>query len=383
MELFCPKCESPLGHDLSVSGAAWQCRFHHGRTVGMGPLRALLDDGIASHMWRQAASAPASPKSCPGCAKVMAAVTAPGESGVVDLDLCRRCHIAWIDEGEWEQLPRRPRPPTAELPERAAEILGAAERHRVQPDDAWPQMWLWQWVAGILRLPARDDGRPVTLMPVTVGVGLLMVIATIAAAIYGLDEAVARFGLIPADPDRLGGLTLFTSFFLHGGVVHLLGNLYFLIVIGSAVERRIGSWRTAMVLLASLATALVVHMALDPRPAVPVVGASGGIAGLLVLFVFAFPAVPFQILVVQLPIVRWFRVSAATLGGLLLAYNVVGAVLQLGGWGGVSSLAHLGGAGAGVVFWLAWRGEIKRAQRLAEVVNRRGRRLATERATSS
>jgi membrane associated rhomboid family serine protease len=373
MELFCPECEFPLAHDLSVSGAAWQCRSHHGRTVGMGPLRRLLDHGIASYLWRQAASAPPSARSCPSCAKSMAAVVAPGESGVVDLDLCRGCHIAWIDEGEWGQLPRRPRGPDAELPPRAAEAMGRAEHDQVQPDDLWPRMWAWQWIAGILRLPARDDGRPVIFASVTWGVGLLMVIATLAAYVYGLDEAVARFGLIPAEADRFGGLTLFTSFFLHAGLFHLLGNLYFLIVIGSAVEMRIGSPRTAIVLLASLAAALVAHMALDPLPATPVVGASGGIAGLFALFVFAFPAVPFQILVVHWPIIRWFRVSAATLGGILLAYNVFGAVFQLAGWGQVSSLAHLGGAGAGIVFWLAWRGEIRRAQRMAEVVRSRQR----------
>lgn len=371
MELFCPECEFPLAHDPSISGTAWHCRSHHGRTVGMGPLRRLLDFGIAYDLWRQSASAPPSARSCPACAKAMAAVTAPGESGVVDLDLCRRCHIAWIDEGAWKQLPRRPRPPRSGLPQEAAVIMAMAENDRVQSDDPWPQLSVWQWLAGILRLPVRDDGRAVGFVPVTWGVGFLMVLVTIAGFIYGLDAAVARFGLIPAQPDRLGGVTLFTAFFLHGGFVHLIGNLYFLIVIGSAVESRIGARRTATVLLASLATAVVVHMALDPRPAAPVLGASGGIAGLFVLFVLAFPAVPFRVLIVQMPLVRWFRVSAATLGGLLLAYNVVGAVFQLGGWGGVSSLAHLGGAGAGIIFWLAWRGQIQRAQRVAEVVGAR------------
>lgn len=301
----------------------------------------------------------------------MALVLAPGEAGVVEIDLCRRCHIAWIDEGEWEQLPKKPTLPEGEVSVRAVEILGRAEGDRITRDEPWPQMWWPQWVVASHGLPVRDDTEPVFLTPVTLMVGILMVVATVAAYIYGLDEAVARFGLIPAEADRLGGLTMFTSFFLHGSVGHLLGNLYFLIVIGSAVEMRIGSQRTAIVLVASLATALVVHMVLDPHPANPVVGASGGIAGLFVLFVFAFPKVPFQILVVSLPIVRWFRVSAATLGGLLLAYNVVGALFQLGGWSSVSSLGHLGGAGAGIIFWLAWRAEIKRAHRVASVVSHR------------
>lgn len=370
MELFCPECASPLGHDASVNGAAWQCRSNHGRTVGMGPLRLLLDRGIASDLWRQSASAQPSSRSCPSCAKTMALVVAPGESGVVEIDLCRVCHIAWIDEGEWEQLPKQPSLPEGEMPARAAEIMGLAVPDRVPKDDPWPQMWWPQWVLASHGLPVRDDSEPVFLTPVTLIVGILMVFATIAGYFYGLDDAVARFGLIPAEADRLGGLTLFTSFFLHGSVGHLLGNLFFLIVIGSAVEMRIGSQRTAIVVVASLAAALVVHMVLDPQPAVPVVGASGGIAGLFVLFVFAFPAVPFRILYIGVPIVRWFRVSAATLGGLLLAYNVVGAIAQLGGWGGVSSLAHLGGGGAGIIFWLVWRGEIKRALRVASVATR-------------
>lgn len=379
MELFCPECASPLGHDTSINGAAWHCRSHHGRTVGMGPLRLLLDSGIAGDLWRQSSSAQPSSRSCPSCAKAMASVKAPGESGVVDLDLCRRCHIAWIDEGEWEQLPRRPRLPEGELSVRASQILTRAELRRQRAEAPPGPAMAWQWVLAIFGLPARDDGRRPSFAPVTLALGLAMVMATVAAHLYGLEAAVNRFGLVPSEPDRLGGLTLLTSFLLHGGVLHLVGNLYFLVVIGSAVERRIGSRRTVVMLLASLATATLAHMALDPRPGVPLVGASGGIAGLFALFALAFPKVPFRVFVFLLipPIFRWIRVSAATLGGIFLAFNIVGAWYQLGGWSDVSSLAHLGGAAAGVIFWVAWRAEIKSARRVASVTAHSSHRLHT------
>jgi membrane associated rhomboid family serine protease len=217
--------------------------------------------------------------------------------------------------------------------------------------------------------PVRADGKGVVFAPVTWAVAAAMIIATVAGYLYGLDAAIERFGLVPAEPDRLGGLTLFTSFFLHGGVFHLVGNLYFLIVIGSAVEERIGARRTAIMIVASLATAALAHMAYDPRPAVPLVGASGGIAGLFALFAVAF-RVPFRMFIFILipPVMRWVKVSAATLGAIYLAFNLVGVWYQLGGWSDVSSLAHLGGAAAGIVFWLAWRGELKVAKRVAAVV---------------
>jgi membrane associated rhomboid family serine protease len=374
MDLFCPRCSSPLARDDRVSGAAWACREGHGHTVGMGPLRLLLDHGIASNLWRQSASAIPSHRTCPSCAKIMAAVKAPGENGVIDIEMCRRCHVAWLDEGEWDSLPLRPRLPSGEspvreLPERAAEVMARAQLERVKTEQpAKPAVW-WHWLLGFLGLPVRADGRPVVFAPVTWIIGLAMVVATVAGYVVGLDEAVASYGLIPADPGRLGGATLITSFLLHGGVVHLLGNLYFLIVVGSAVEHRVGSRRTLVVLAASMAIAALTHMALDPRPDVPLVGASGAIAGLIALFAFAFSKVPFRIFVFLLlpPVIRWIRVSAATLGVIFLAYNVIGAWYQLGGWSSVSSLAHLGGAGAGMIFWLAWRTELKTARRVARV----------------
>ncbi len=369
MELFCPECASPLGHDATVNGAAWHCRSEHGRTVGMGPLRLLLDRGIASDLWRQSASAEPSRRSCPSCAKTMALVLAPGESGVVEIDLCRRCHIAWIDEGEWEQLPKQPSLPEGEVSVRAAEILTKAEVSSLQSRAPLPPARPWQWAAALFGLPAREDGRRPVFAPVTWTVSLMMAVATIAAYAYGMEEAVARFGLVPAEPGRVGGFTLLTSFFLHGGIIHLLVNLYFLIVVGSAVEQRIGHRRTVVILAASMATAALAHMALDPRPATALVGASGGIAALFAVFALAFPNVPFRIFIFvpYLAIARWIRVSALSLGSVFLALNFVGVWYQLGGWSEVSSLAHLGGGAAGFIFWLAWRTEIKTARRVAAV----------------
>jgi membrane associated rhomboid family serine protease len=55
---------------------------------------------------------------------------------------------------------------------------------------------------------------------------------------------------------------------------------------------------------------------------------------------------------------------------MFLGYNLIGVWYQLGGWSSVSSLAHLGGAGAGIVFWMAWRTELRSAQQVARIAAR-------------
>ena len=87
------------------------------------------------------------------------------------------------------------------------------------------------------------------------------------------------------------------------------------------------------------------------------VGASGGIIGLMAFFGLSFPRERFRLLVLVFFIPRWISLSAMALGGLYLVFDLIGLAGQLGGWSSVSSLAHLGGAAAGVVAWLPWRSE--------------------------
>jgi membrane associated rhomboid family serine protease len=177
-----------------------------------------------------------------------------------------------------------------------------------------------------------------------------------AAILAGkLDEVVASHGFLPADPWRGGGLTAFSSFFIHGGILHLVFNMWFLIVAGDNCEDLLGAPRYLALLAGGALVALLMHAWLDPRPHVPVVGASGGISALLAFYALALPRVR---LVVCLrlgwyPI--WIRMKSATAISLWVGGQVIGCIIQLGGQGNVSSIAHLGGALAGVALWLGLR----------------------------
>jgi membrane associated rhomboid family serine protease len=96
-----------------------------------------------------------------------------------------------------------------------------------------------------------------------------------------LQEAVQLFGLIPAQAFRLHGLTFITSFFLHAGIIHLVGNMYFLLVFGDDAENFLGPLRyIALIALAAFVGDLL-HIASAPASTIPCIGASGGIAGLI------------------------------------------------------------------------------------------------------
>jgi membrane associated rhomboid family serine protease len=97
------------------------------------------------------------------------------------------------------------------------------------------------------------------------------------------DLLVRRWGLVPADV--LGSapalVTLLTSVFLHAGWLHLLSNVLYLAMFGPGVERLLGWSRYLLLYLASGALGGLVHVAAQPQAALPAVGASGAIAGLI------------------------------------------------------------------------------------------------------
>ncbi|SEH10928.1 rhomboid family intramembrane serine protease [Thermoleophilum album] len=142
-------------------------------------------------------------------------------------------------------------------------------------------------------------------------------------------------------------LTLFSSMFLHGGLLHLAGNMLFLWIFGNNVEDSMGRLRfIAFYLLGGLA-ALVAQVAFDPSAAVPTVGASGAIAAVLGGYALLYPRarvitvvfVLFFFTIVELPALlvlgMWFLVQ--------LFYGAAELGQPLGGSGGVAYFAHIGG----------------------------------------
>lgn len=146
--------------------------------------------------------------------------------------------------------------------------------------------------------------------------------------------------------------TIGTSMFLHGGVAHVLGNMWFLWIFGGNVEDRLGSLRYLLLYALAGFAAATVQVAVDPGATVPMLGASGAISGVLGAYLILFPTawvwtlVPWVVPIMPVPaavfLVLWF---------FLQAFNGLGA-LASGVEGGVAWWAHAGGFAAGVALIL-------------------------------
>ncbi|HEY5790492.1 MAG TPA: rhomboid family intramembrane serine protease [Gammaproteobacteria bacterium] len=168
------------------------------------------------------------------------------------------------------------------------------------------------------------------------------------------------FGMIPAVlfdrvalPDALARIpaevTVLTSMFMHGGWLHLLGNLLYLWIFGNNVEDRFGHLRFLLFyLLCGIAAALAQALS-APGSEVPMVGASGAISGVLGAYLLLWPRARILVLV-PLGIIFWtLRLPALVVLGLWFALQLVSSLATDPGQGGVAFLAHVGGFVAGMV----------------------------------
>jgi membrane associated rhomboid family serine protease len=133
--------------------------------------------------------------------------------------------------------------------------------------------------------------------------------------------------------------TMFTSLFLHAGWVHLLGNMLFLWVFGEALEDELGHWRFLWFYLFCGFFSLLIHSLVAGRLSVPIIGASGAIAGLLGAYLIRYPQAPVQTLIFLLVWFKIVEVPAFVWLGFWLALQFYG--LRQGG--PVAWFAHLGG----------------------------------------
>lgn len=145
-------------------------------------------------------------------------------------------------------------------------------------------------------------------------------------------------------------LTLITSMFIHAGWLHLLGNMLYLWIFGDNVEDRLGHGRYLIFYGVSGILAGVVHAFIFPESAVPCVGASGAISGVLAAYLVFYPKARVSTLFVIFIFVRIVRLPAVVLLGLWITLQVVSGITeQSEQTGGVAWFAHIGGFGAGLI----------------------------------
>lgn len=211
--------------------------------------------------------------------------------------------------------------------------------------------------------PIRDHNPSNRVPYVTWGLIAINVLCFLAyfPAMSGSDAQLSGFfntwGLIPAAvTSGTGTETILTSMFLHGGWMHLIGNMVFLYIYGDNLEDLMGHVRFALFYLASGAAAAAGQILSDPASPIPMVGASGAIAGVMGGYLLMFPKARIDVLVILVFLIRIFTIPAWLLLGLWFGLQLVnGLSMDLVG-GGVAYWAHAGGFVAGVVLaFPLWR----------------------------
>ncbi|MFP7671761.1 rhomboid family intramembrane serine protease [Marivita sp. S0852] len=162
------------------------------------------------------------------------------------------------------------------------------------------------------------------------------------------DRAIMRFyfdwALIPAlVSDGQGWTGFFTSLFLHGGWMHLLGNMLFLFIFGDNMEDKMGHLGFAVFYLIAGIGAGLVHYIAAPGSPVPTVGASGAIAGVMGGYLLLFPKAKVDILIIIVVFFKIFPIPAFIMLGLWFAMQVFGGFGSAADEAGVAYWAHVGG----------------------------------------
>jgi len=212
-------------------------------------------------------------------------------------------------------------------------------------------------------IPVHDD-NPVSITPLVtyalIAGCVLVFLWQLGLGDAGNQRAAFRFGVVPAVllgearlPPGLGGippaLTVLTSMFLHGGFMHLAGNLLYLWVFGNNIEDRLGHLRFALFYAACGFAAALAQAAQAPASTVPMIGASGAISGVLGAYLLYFPGARITVMIPIGFILHTARWPAAWVLGAWFALQVVSSLLADPAQPGVAWLAHIGGFVAGLV----------------------------------
>ncbi|HSB90637.1 MAG TPA: rhomboid family intramembrane serine protease [Anaerolineales bacterium] len=180
-----------------------------------------------------------------------------------------------------------------------------------------------------------------------------------------LEAFITRYGMIPRE--IAGGTdlyTLLTSMFLHGGWLHLIGNMLFLWVFSNNIEAVLGSGPHLIFYLAGGLAASLAHLASDPSSPIPSVGASGAIAAILGAYIVLFPRSQVRLLIFTGVNVGVTRVTALAFLGLWAVMQLFTGVASLGvptaETGGVAVWAHVGGFAFGLLAGWLLQGRLRR-----------------------
>ena len=208
-------------------------------------------------------------------------------------------------------------------------------------------------------VPIGDDNSQRRTFPTVTIVLIVLNVLVFLLELSGGDQFITEWAFIPArfsqDPGA-NAVTLFSAMFMHGGWLHLFGNMLFLWIFGDNVEDRFGHIKFLIFyLLAGLAATFSQYW-VSPESGIPNVGASGAIAGVLGAYILMFPQSRVNVLVGR----QLVAMPAFIVLGMWIALQLVSGVGTSAATdesaGGIAYMAHIGGFVSGLLMTFLFRG---------------------------
>jgi membrane associated rhomboid family serine protease len=375
MAIICPKCLSDmteLEHQGVTIDVCPGCRGIWLDPGELAQLRGAAEDlpGEVDSIASGTRHLETSTYICPRCQGGFDTFEyAPGTG--LYIDRCKDCKGIYLDAGELKKvhtITGRRRLLGLESPAESDRALRETmkrerARHRQRPEDrpsdrrsSGAGVYFFQLLTGLpVEVEARRARFPAVTLSLIVICSLVFLLQLLAPG--GAYWLYNTFAFVPerlfyGDPGAIPGL--FTGMFLHGGLLHLLGNMYFLWVFGDNVEDRMNRGLfIAFYLLCGIAASLI-HGAMTLRPEIPTLGASGAISGIMGAYLVLYP----RRRMYQIFFFMQFRVSVAFY---LLFWLGLQILYTSMGMAGVAWFAHIGGfaAGAGGIWLLRQAGMVR------------------------
>ena len=199
--------------------------------------------------------------------------------------------------------------------------------------------------------PYKDDNPRILFPFVTytiIGINsLVFIYQYLILPPESLGHIISTYALTPAAPSII---TVFTSMFMHGGLMHIIFNMWFLWIFGDNIESVLGHKRYVLFYLLCGVGAALAQIQINTGSQIPMVGASGAIAGVLGAYLIRFPRATVHVLVILIIFITFIRVPAMVVIGIWFLSNLTAGLGTLGieETGGTAWFAHLGGFVSGV-----------------------------------
>lgn len=351
--MFCPRCRRQLMERFRFEDVLLdRCLGCGGQWFDPGGIKIVPEVPVPSPPGQPGPHTsggiftPLSSKACPRCMRhLLRAHLGPERS--ISIEACDKCQGIWLDEEQLDRL-------------RGYRGVGATAKE-MNRATTWGEWW-FQFLLGLpLEFGVKPRGLPwLTLALLTINASLFV---PFWMGKWTLFEHGRILGLVPNDFfDGLNALGLFTYMFIHVDFWHLLGNTYFLYILGRSVEDVLGRTRLFILYVTSGMVGGIAHALFTGNPAVPMFGASAAVSGIMAGYMVLFHGarLTFMFLFFQR------KLSALAFAWLWI---VLQGAYAYAGVDGVAWMAHIGGFMAGLILVRPLRDSIFAAHPILTLLN--------------